>query len=91
MVVAGIFRPMAQSERSYLRLEDSGQEHVVREFRYGVAGKVIHLFCPEIEREANSLGEQRARQDSCNGGVDWQLTSSEVHGHRSQPGAAQML
>ena len=69
MVVAGIFRPMAQSERSYLRLEDFGQEHVVREFRYGVAGKSFIFSVPkssgkQIRLESSAHGRTVAMAES---------------------------
>ena len=43
-----------ESERSYLRIDNFGDLHVVREFKWGPAGKVINFGVPKaLRKQAN--------------------------------------
>jgi hypothetical protein len=51
MVVLAVTTPTPQSEDSYLRVEDIGQAHVIREFRAGFAGKVFTFSVPKSVKD----------------------------------------
>jgi hypothetical protein len=47
MVLVGSSRAIPESERSYLRIENIGQAHVIREFNSGVTGNQLIFLVPK--------------------------------------------
>jgi len=58
MVVAGTSEK-TESERSYLRIEDVGQVHVVREFSSGVAGTLYSFSIPKSIKNHIGIAQNR--------------------------------
>jgi hypothetical protein len=61
MVVMGM-SGSTDSERSYLRIENIGQAHVVRELDYGATGRLIRFPVPKSVRNQAAL--ERSAQDT---------------------------
>lgn len=51
-----------ESGRSYLRVENIGQAHVIRELDYGATGRLIRFSVPKSVR--NQAGLERSAQDT---------------------------
>jgi hypothetical protein len=61
MVLIGV-SGRTESDRSYLRIENIGQAHVVRELTYGPTGRLIRFSVPKSVRNEATL--ERSAQDT---------------------------
>ncbi len=55
MILVGTSAAMAESDRSYLRVENIGETHVIRQFRSGPMGKVLTFNVSKSARNEDKI------------------------------------